>query len=301
MEAKMTLNLTDRFCNYYQKEVMTKWMLQPESGLFKREIASRVAFLGLGVVGTVTSAVDTAIGVTCGVMRALTAGRFFDCTGIYLPSSNKLIARPFRNLILTINPHANMISPGHPKSILAENEMSKKGLITAVVQYRFENIARAFRDTGNTFLKRHVASRLSYALTLVVSAVTRALDGIIGVIAGFFALLTLGKVERLNDYAYKGLQATGIISDVVLIASKIINPWTGTKAKNEKKRQDEPKLPRKVIFREAVSPIKSPSTSRFGGNMDDIADSQTMMIVRSPVDSEEEVIIPITNEEDLGI
>lgn len=101
------------------------------------------------------------------------------------------------------------------------------GFLSDLVINPLKDIARSCYNSDN-FLKRHVASRLTYALLAVSCLVTRAVDGIIGIPAAGLSILTGGKFESLNNLAYRTLQAPGIINDLFYCTIKFINPWTRT-------------------------------------------------------------------------
>jgi hypothetical protein len=100
-------------------------------------------------------------------------------------------------------------------------------------------LARSCYKSDN-FLKRHVASRLTYALLAVSCLATRVADGAIGVAAAGLSVLTGGNFESLNNLAYRTLQAPGIINDLFYCTIKFINPWTGTSDKELWKNFEDP-------------------------------------------------------------
>ncbi len=101
------------------------------------------------------------------------------------------------------------------------------GFITHFVTDALKNIARDCYRSENLLIQ-HVASRLTYAVLAISSLVTRAVDGVIGIPAAGLAILTFGKIESLNNLAYRSLQTPGIVEDLFYCTIKIINPWTGT-------------------------------------------------------------------------
>lgn len=54
---------------------------------------------------------------------------------------------------------------------------------------------------------------------------TRVFDLVIGILAMTAALVTLGKVDVINNVAYRGLQVTGIVKDIFYNTTKMLNPW----------------------------------------------------------------------------
>lgn len=178
---------------------------------------ARGAHLLLTPASFITSAVDTIIGLGAGLGAICTLGKnkqTFKVACNHLSSSDKLFVRPYVNFLKTINPEAKISGDGD-------------GFLSDLVINPLKNIARRCYNSDN-FLKRHIASRLTYALLAVSCLVTRAVDGIIGIPAAGLSILTGGKFESLNNLAYRTLQAPGIINDLFYCTIKFINPWTGT-------------------------------------------------------------------------
>lgn len=91
-----------------------------------------------------------------------------------------------------------------------------------------KDVARTCYRSDN-FVKRHVISRLTYALLAMASLVTRTVDGIICMPIAAASILTCGTFPTLNNIAYRSLQAPNIINDLFYCIVKFINPWAGMK------------------------------------------------------------------------
>lgn len=205
----------------------------------KREVFARGAHLALVPISTVTSALDTIVGSLAGLGAIGTAGLHKPTVELYrrnIDSSRKIAARPFVNFLKFINPAAKF--SGDENFVLSDyfdgdEDYNKpkisgdgNGFITNGVSKYMSKAAIEFSFSQNVF-KRHVLSRLTYALMGIASLVTRAVDGAIGLVAAAFSIITAGKFESLNNLAYRGLQAPGIIGDLFSCAIKFINPWAG--------------------------------------------------------------------------
>lgn len=82
--------------------------------------------------------------------------------------------------------------------------------------------------SSESFFKRHVVSRLTYALMVMASLVARVADGIIGVLAAVGSFCYLGTNEQLNVTAFKGFQAVTNLRDIFIYSIKCMNPWAKT-------------------------------------------------------------------------
>lgn len=210
----------------------------------KREVFARGAHLALVPISTVTSALDTIVGSLAGLGAIGTAGLHKPTVELYrrnIDSSRKIAARPFVSFLKFINPAAKFSGdenfvrrPSYDSDYFDGDEDYNKpkisgdgnGFITNGVRKYMSKAAIEFSFSQNVF-KRHVLSRLTYALMGIASLVTRAVDGAIGLVAAAFSIITAGKFESLNNLAYRGLQAPGIIDDLFSSAIKFINPWAG--------------------------------------------------------------------------
>lgn len=214
--------------------VASSWVQSDETTFLKKHVLARGAHLLLTPASFITSAVDTIIGLGAGIGAICTLGKHQSTVKVafnHLSGSNKLFVRPYVNFLQTINPEAKFSGDAANQPFgLAKQAMISgdgDGFLSDLVINPLKNIARSCYNSDN-FLKRHVASRLTYALLAVACLVTRAVDGIIGIPAAGLSILTGGKFESLNNLAYRTLQAPGIINDLFYCTIKFINPWTGT-------------------------------------------------------------------------
>ena len=215
------------------------WVQSDETTFLKKHVLARGAHLLLTPASFITSAVDTIIGLGAGIGAICTLGKHrqtFKVASNHLSSSNKLFVRPYVNFLQTINPEAKFSGDAaNQPYIVRYLGLAKQatisgdgdGFLSDLVINPLKDTARTCYNSDN-FLKRHVASRLTYAVLAVSSLVTRAVDGIIGIPAAGLSVLTGGKFESLNNLAYRTLQAPGIINDLFYCTIKFINPWTGT-------------------------------------------------------------------------
>lgn len=183
------------------------------TNFFKKHVLARGGYLLLAPVSIITAAIDTIIGLGVGLASIATVGKHaptFYRAQYHLVLGQQILARLYQHCLQFLNPSA----------IIDDVE---DGLTTDVVKNFFIIVAKDCYRSDSIF-KRHVASRLTYALMLISCAITRLIDGVIGIIAALFSFLTFGHFDSLNNAAYRGLFITGIVTDLFYCTVKIVNP-----------------------------------------------------------------------------
>ncbi len=192
---------------------------------FQDQIVSRGKHLLNVPFTALRHSVETASGIPFAVISLLSFGQFnevvkygttiTETTGLAyqkLRNSAHILSRPAAHFIRFINPKAQII-----------DEFGNQGLIFSTVPDPIRVKASDFSRSTN-FLKKHVASRLTYGVAALVAVISRTADLALGLVALAFSVLSLGLLPGLNDVACRGLQAPAIISDLFYFAHKIINP-----------------------------------------------------------------------------
>ena len=210
------------------------------SYFLKKHVLARIAHCVLTPFSLLTNLADTTIGIGSGIVSVFTAplqNKISIFAMNHLDGSRKLMAQPYVNLLNAINPYAKF----------SKNLENKNVLTSDSVNNFLKKIANDCYNSNN-FLKRHIASRLTYALHAISSLVTRSVDGIIGLLAATFSILSLGKFKLLNNLAYKGLQAPAVIKDFLYCAIKIINPGAETQQRKSNFFSPLPRILESVVF-----------------------------------------------------
>jgi len=210
--------------DYYTHTYLLK---KEPTGFFKKHCLTRAILLATVPTYIVTSVVDLSIGVFAGFGALLTGGRYqpiLDLAVIHLPSSKFIVALPYKHLLRAINLESKfpVFKKNRPSNQQPVVNYDGNGLISHFVINYLEDVAKNVITSKNPF-KRHIVSRLTYGLLALSVVITRVVDGIIGVIAGTFAILTYGKIGVLNNLAIRGLQAPHLIYDLFDCTIKIIN------------------------------------------------------------------------------
>ena len=235
-------NITTSTVKLAESYVRSNWVKSDEKNFLKNHIFARCAYLILAPASIITSAVDTIIGLGAAVGTICTFGKHTPTYNIaykHISFSRNLIVGPYVNILRTINPKAKFTrnledecyakrhfgtKPDYTPPLVS---VDGDGFTSNLVKDPLKNKARSCYNSDN-FLKRHISSRLTYALLAVSCIVTRAVDGIIGIPAAALSILTGGKFKTLNNLTFRALQAPAIIDDLFYCTIKFINPWTGT-------------------------------------------------------------------------
>lgn len=175
------------------------------------------------VIDTFAGAGEGILGLPMALLREMGIIKDFaraviDDSSKRISCSNYIIATPFRNLLQTINPKVLRWDN-------TSNEIPLKGI--GLITQKVHNAVRDLTSTKSS-LYRHTISRLVYLLAPIAYTIARIADGIIGLVAApfavLFSILFCGRWESLNNVAYRGLQAPGLIYDLYRCAIGFINP-----------------------------------------------------------------------------
>jgi hypothetical protein len=200
--------------------------------LLTRHVTSRIANILLGVIGVVTSVVDGAFGTIAAVFSLM--GSFVSLAGFeafeniseyseeHLESLTLMFSRIFNNAIHVIFPGAK-IECDNDKKHHFENDTHLLGIYTHKA-YLMKEYGVHLATNSDSFLMRHLGSRVVILTGLGVCIITRLFDATIGSAAALLSLVNFGTSVKLNTYAYQGLQVAGILMDIHHFAFRIINP-----------------------------------------------------------------------------
>jgi hypothetical protein len=174
----LTIATIDPFAHYINSDFVEA----ENTNFLKREVLSRGAYVVLVPSSFITCALDTLIGLGTSLVSFSSCGTHlntFRVTHNHLISSKQLLVDPYIFLLLAINPKSEF-------SFKRED-----GLVHHRISQSLKLSALEFRKSDN-FLKKEVASRLTYALLALASLVTRAVDGAMGILVGTFSITTCG-------------------------------------------------------------------------------------------------------------
>jgi len=212
-------NISTNLIGQHTEGFLKKCDADKKTGFLKGEVATRLAAAGSSVGVALTGVADTFIGLGCSLGAIAALGRS-ERANLYmsnhLQSCTRLIARPFKYVVQTLNPQAKFTSKA---TISSKGD----GLITHYVK---KTLGEALKTCNKSdyWVMRQVVSRLTVALRTVATIITRVVDFAIGLVAGLFALLACGQCEFLNNTALRGLQITGIVTDIMESFVQLLNP-----------------------------------------------------------------------------
>jgi hypothetical protein len=212
-----TKSLTEQSIDEVQSHIHYEWVKTYQESFVQKHILARGAHLLLVPASLITTAIDTIVGLGAGIGAILTLGQnknafCFAVTEVL--EANRLLILPYQNFLQAINPEAEF----------TDHIKAEDGPITNNVMDPLLLLARNCANSKD-FLTRHVASRLTYALTALACLVTRTVDGIISIPVTAASIVTLGRFRFINDLACKTLKVGALISfTFVIFPVLIINP-----------------------------------------------------------------------------
>lgn len=190
--------------------------------IIKNQIFSRTTSLALLPCSLVTGIADTVLGTAATAASILTLGKFEGISKFAARHiASGIITNPYVFLLKTINPNAQFTT--HNNALISAEG---RGFI-AKEAYDFFAIMEYKCQRSESLIMNYLGSRITSAVMAIACVVTRAVDGVIGIIAAAFSLLTLGKVESFNNLAFRGLQITDVINDLLYCTLKVFNPELG--------------------------------------------------------------------------
>jgi hypothetical protein len=205
---------------------------------YGKAVASRAVNIPFVPAFLVSGAIDTVVGVVSGLAAipfSKSQDVWFFSMG-HLNGSKKALANTYVCLMGTINPEGRPVKNtefsrrfhNYFSGALDSPKISSRGdgFISSFVSGFFNDCAREYRSS-EVFFMRHIASRVTHLAALPAKLIARVIDAAIAVFAVPAAIITYGKIESLNNLAYRTLQFTGIAQDFVFTAAKIFNPWAG--------------------------------------------------------------------------
>lgn len=204
------------------------------SNFFDREINTRKKYLKLLPLSFGIKILDTFIGVITSVGVLCTFGlsnTIYTFHARHMKNSKLLLADPFKFLLKTVNPNANFpkrSNPNHSSELKINPLISVEGdgfTATSTIETIQPFLRNSLRSPH--FFHRHLTTRLTHIALATCCVAHRIIDAQIALLTAPLALITLGKIDSLNNIAYRSLQTTGIINDLVDFAIKIINPFAG--------------------------------------------------------------------------
>lgn len=153
------------------------------------EVITRLADGILGIAGCL------ALLVTGGSISSLT-----EFTLIHSISFMGLLAVVNQRTLLAINPYTQIREEMHQTRMRKGTAFFDLGIVSAAVYNAMENF---IKTSSPKFT--HKLAKMSLAIPLLLSSVV---DGIIGIFAGTFSVITLGTWKKCNNLAYEHLNLT---------------------------------------------------------------------------------------------
>lgn len=180
----------------------------------------RLAAIGMAAGSMLTGVADTFIGLGASAASIVTLGQNKEARlqmANHMNSTDRLLSRTYKSLLKTINPSAQFTDKAKVSST------GQGGILTNFVRTKLDSAITATSNSKNFFVK-HVVSRGVALAKIPASIAARVVDLAIGVFGMLGSIFTLGKWESANNLAQRGLQITGIVSDVLGGIVQTLNP-----------------------------------------------------------------------------
>lgn len=183
-----------------------------------------------------TAVIDTGIGVITGIFALI-----FDIkptiVANHLECSQLILSRTFLCVLKFIDPSLGPDrSAKYGPKLTISCRYARDGILTRYVKTFFTEIASAAKGPDEKDNKHPIISRLSYLAGGLLSIITRIFDLVLGVPAVLLVLMSIGRCEKLNAFAFRGLQIGGILNDIFFTIRNIQEPG------NVEQRKEGPKV-----------------------------------------------------------
>lgn len=192
------------------------------SGFFQEQVVQRGVNAGIISLHILTSIGELAHGGCLLIKNVLVLGSSksnFDQAFQLLYHGLVVLARIFYNVLRVINPNN---PPPDQKFSLSYSRSPMVGFSSDfTVLFNQRVLAR------KTTCQAHVTNRLMALGALIKIFFLRVIDTMICLFAVPAAILTLGKIEKVNSVAYSTLHFPFVLADIFFFAMKVINPWAG--------------------------------------------------------------------------
>jgi hypothetical protein len=201
-------SFVDRATQYMEDNCLAN-----DSSFLESEIISRIANVVFIPASFIANSLDTTIGLigfvgvlgTGGMLPPVNKFAFF-----YLERVKYIVADPYEHLFHAINYNASF------------GERQDLSLMYIITRHLFEYTTQDPNPKG--FLEEHVITRLKYGLLAITAVITFIADAIFAIPVAAFAILTVGKIDYVNELAYALLRSTQLIDTIAYAIIKFLNP-----------------------------------------------------------------------------
>ncbi len=180
----------------------------------------------------ITTAIDTiiALGYVLASLVYCKDNTFIDSAGMHIYPLMRIISNLYRRVIEILNPNVNWECADNIKQDETANIYYSKGRncgtdgIThlPVIKYIVTK-GIILWDSSNPIVK-HLGTRLLATVALIAIIFCRAIDFVIGAVAAAVSIVLLGRCEKLNHIACRGLAILSVITDIFEMVTLIIYP-----------------------------------------------------------------------------
>jgi type III secretion system FlhB-like substrate exporter len=232
-----THNLYFKTIRYLEDSTYINLVNSKDAGFLKQQILSRVVFLILTPASLIVCAIDTILGLGA-VLAAIFVSKhrqlLMDVAFTHFISTSAVFSFTYIHLLHVINPNISFEdeSPKRRQELLQKNPHHKFPIISSkgngfiadrTIDYLTKKVV-AYRNS-KSLMEQCVATRTTLVELLIASFIARVIDGVIGIFAASFSILSAGQFRSLNNLAYRTTVVGSIVSDFIYCGTKIINPY----------------------------------------------------------------------------
>lgn len=181
----------------------------------------------LGALSAAFATGIAAVGVAGSVFSIVTGGKFSSVNEVadFTVEAKSILPCLYMPLAVTLNPGFSIESKG-----------SLGSLTKTIAAPIFRQAQLAASQEG--LFAREVVSRVSYGLGVLVAAVTRAADLVLGLVAATLSIFPLiARVKEVNEFAFCHLLSLGVVNDVCVGLRGVINPQQFVKVALENEQE----------------------------------------------------------------
>lgn len=205
--------------------VDTNWISNPQASCFQKQVLARGALFLFAPASVIVNALDIIIGLGAALAAACTLGMWPNMNQFafkHLYSLRNIVPQLYLGILGTVNPQAEIALP-FKKSVLKKSVIGKCLIYISTTFKSLKQTSKTHARSKDSFLKKQITSRLSYALSAVVATIGAVAGGIIGISLAVLSIGSAGYFKSLNS-SVMFFTASSASTLILYSAIKFLNP-----------------------------------------------------------------------------